>query len=343
MKLQARQVAGFLRQPPAGIRVALVFGPDRGLVSERAAALVRAVAADPHDPFRVVTLVPADLKEVSSRLADEYAALSFGGGRRAVRLRDAGNAEANAVESVLELDVEADALVIVEAGELGTRDRLRVLCEKHAAAATIACYADEDSTLEALIQHTLRHSGLEIEPEALADLSSRLGADRQVSRRELEKLALYMAGQGDTVRLTDVEAIVGDGAPLVLDDLIAAAAEGDLGRVDRVYRRCLDMGQSPIGILRMLLRHLQRLHLASARIGQGARPDEAMRTLRPPVFGNQQARFRRQLGQWDAARLSGALQRVWEAEVACKSTGMPASALAGRCLMQVAQAARHRG
>lgn len=342
MKLQPRQLAGFLRQPPAEVRVALVYGPDRGLVAERAAALVRAVAEDPQDPFRVVTLVPGDLREVSSRLADEYAALSFGGGHRAVRLREAGNGETGAVESVLELEVEADALVIVEAGELGPRDRLRVLCEKHAAAATIACYTDSDSTLEALIQHSLREAGLAIDPDALAELAGRIGADRQVSRRELEKLALYMAGHGEAITLADVEAVIGDGSPLVLDDLIAAAAEGDLARVDRVYRRCLDMGQSPIGILRGLLRHLQRLHLVAARIGQGARADEAMRALRPPVFGPNQARFRRQLGLWDAGRLAGALQRVWDAEIACKTTGSPAAALTGRCLMQIAQAARYR-
>ncbi|MEQ9640681.1 MAG: DNA polymerase III subunit delta [Alphaproteobacteria bacterium] len=343
MKLQPRQLAGFLREPPAATRVALIFGPDRGLVSERAAALVRVVAQDPQDPFRVVTLLPADLKEVSSRLADEYAALSFGGGRRAVRLRDAGNGEAGAVETVLELDVDGDALVIVEAGELGPRDRLRVLCEKHPAAATIACFADADSTLEALIQHSLREAGLAIDPDALAELVGRIGADRQVSRRELEKLALYKAGYGDTVGLADVEAVIGDGSPLALDDLIGAAAEGDLGRVDRVYRRCLDMGQSPVGILRGLMRHLQRLHLVAARVGQGARPEDAMKSLRPPVFGPNQARFRRQLGLWDAGRLAGALQRVWDAELACKTTGSPAAALTSRCLMQIAQAARHRG
>lgn len=342
MKLQPRQLAAFLREPPTDCRVALVFGPDRGLVSERAAALVRAVAEDPQDPFRVVTLLPSDLKEVPSRLADEYAALSFGGGRRAVRLRDAGNGDAGAVTSVLELDVDADALVVIEAGELGPRDRLRVLCEKHASAAAIACYADADSTLEALIQHSLREAGLGVDPDALAELAGRIGADRQVSRRELEKLALYMAGHGDNVSLADVEAVIGDGSPLAMDDLIGAAAEGDLGRVDRVYRRCLDMGQSPIAILRGLMRHLQRLHLVAARVGQGTRTEDAMKALRPPVFGPNQARFRRQLGLWDAGRLSGALQHVWEAEIACKTTGSPAAALTGRCLMQIAQAARHR-
>lgn len=343
MKLAPARLAAFLREPPPSARVALLFGPDRGLVVERALALVRAVAGDPNDPFRVATLTPADLKDVPSRLADEYAALCFGGGRRAVRLRDAGNGETGAVEAVLQLDIVSDALVIVEAGELGARDRLRALCEGDDAAAAIACYADESQTLEALIEHTLRQQGLAVEPDALSALADRLGADRLVSRAELDKLALYMVGAGSVVSLADVEACIGDGSPLVLDDLLGAAAEGNLGQVDHLYQRCLDLGQSPHGILRMLLRHLQRLHLAAARVADGVRPDDAMRQLRPPVFGRQQERFRRQLAQWRAPRLAMALDRVMEAEIACRSTGAPVDALTGRCLMQIAQAARHRG
>ena len=343
MKLPPARLAAFLRDPPTTTRVALLFGPDRGLVNERAIALVRAVAEDPQDPFRVVTVTPSDLKEVSSRLADEYAALSFGGGRRAIRFRDAGNADAGAVETVLDLDIEADALVIAEAGELGARDKLRALCESHPAAAAIACYPDESQTLDALIEHTLKQQGLRIEPDAVAALAERLGADRLASRTELDKLALYMAGAGDVVTVADVEACIGDGSPLALDDLLAAAAEGDLGQVDRLYRRCLDIGQSPHGILRMLLRHLQRLHQAAARVADGARADDAMKALRPPIWGRQQDRFRRQLGLWRVARLAAALDRVMDTEIACRTTGAPVEALTGRCLMQIAQAARHRG
>ena len=62
-----------------------------------------------------------------------------------------------------------------------------------------------------VVRDALRAEGLSIAPDALDDAVSRLGSDRGVTRRELEKLALYMHGQKQ-VTLEDVRAVMGDEA-----------------------------------------------------------------------------------------------------------------------------------
>ena len=44
MDLRAGQVDAFVRRPPAGLRAALLYGPDLGLVRERAEAMIKANA-----------------------------------------------------------------------------------------------------------------------------------------------------------------------------------------------------------------------------------------------------------------------------------------------------------
>ena len=66
-------------------------------------------------------------------------------------------------------------------------------------------------------------AGLTITPEARELLLSRLGADRALSRSEIEKLALYAGGKG-TIEIDDVEAVVGDASELAIDTMIMAAA-----------------------------------------------------------------------------------------------------------------------
>ena len=56
-------------------------------------------------------------------------------------------------------------------------------------------------------------------------VKDRLGADRALSRGEVEKLALYAHGRG-TVEVDDVEAIVGDASELALDKIPLATAAG---------------------------------------------------------------------------------------------------------------------
>ena len=89
MKLAPARVAAFLRRPDPAIRAILLYGPDAGLVRERADVLARSVCADLADPFRIADLNGAVLAADPARLADEAAQLSLIGGRRVVRVRAA--------------------------------------------------------------------------------------------------------------------------------------------------------------------------------------------------------------------------------------------------------------
>ena len=89
MKLSAQQVERFLRQP--SVPAVLVYGPDQGLVRERVERLIGAVLDDPKDPFRLSELSADALRGDPGRLLDEARALCLAGGRRVVRLRQAGD------------------------------------------------------------------------------------------------------------------------------------------------------------------------------------------------------------------------------------------------------------
>ncbi len=62
MKLSGARIDGFIRQPDPAARAILVYGPNAGLVRERADALARHVVDRLDDPFRVTELEPAMLK-----------------------------------------------------------------------------------------------------------------------------------------------------------------------------------------------------------------------------------------------------------------------------------------
>ena len=71
----------FLKDPGREIRAALIYGRDRGVVSERARQLAGRIAANPDDPFDVAVLTDGDLDE-GGKLEGELSALSMMGGRR---------------------------------------------------------------------------------------------------------------------------------------------------------------------------------------------------------------------------------------------------------------------
>jgi DNA polymerase-3 subunit delta len=308
------------------------------LVRERAEAVARSVCPDLKDPFRIADLTSNGLAADPARLADEAAQLSLTGGRRVVRVRGTGDGLAKLFTGFLE-STPGEALVVVEAGELPSRSALRRAFEAARPAVAIGCYPDTPRELAAVIRETLAANRVTASRDAGQFLVERLGGDRLLTRSELEKLALY-AGEGGRVELEHARLSVSDTAAIELDDTVMAAAEGDAGRVERALGRVLQQGESPVSIIRALLRHLHRLHVLTARLAGGGTIDEVLRTARPPIFFKQEDSFRRQLGLWTEARLRPQLDRIANAELNMKTTGLPAETICREAMLAVAQAAR---
>lgn len=341
MKANRNQIRAALAELPGGIRGVLVYGPDEGLVRERAGRFGRQIVADPADPFRVARLGSEALKAEPARLRDEMAAISMLGGRRLVRLDGGQDGHAKAVESALEAG--GDSLLLVTAGELAARSRLRKLFEQSKSLLAVACYPEEGRELEAVIRETFDEAGLRPSADALGYLADALGGDRQVIRRELEKVILYKQGAPErTVSLEDARACVGDSAARGLGELAEAVTGGDLARVDRLLESLFAAGESPIAVLRVLARRLQQMHLVRGHMAHGASKSQAAEKLVPRLFFKERDAFLRHVDRWSAERLDGAMARVQSAEADCKSTGMPGEAVCARTCLQLAAAGRRR-
>lgn len=347
MKIDARSADRFAAKPYPDIRAVLVYGPDEGLVKERADRLTASVVEDPRDPFRVAELSMSDLKDDPARLSDEAAALAFGGGRRVVRLRNPEDSLAPLIASFLTDPPGGDTLVVLEAGDLPPRSKLRGLFEKEKSGAALPCYRDEEGTLESLIRETFSEAGYRATPEAVSFLRDHLGSNRLLTRRELEKLMLYKGPTEDgrsSIDLDDVLACVGDSAHLTLDDLSFAVGDGNLAQVERSLTKAFAEGLYAVPLLRAVSGHFIRLQTARGYLDQGQSADQAVTKLRPPVFFKAKDRFKRQLDSWGATALGTAINRLLDAEMACKRTGAPAEMITSRALFELtARAPKPRG
>lgn len=337
MKIQAYKVDAFIQNPPAALRVALVYGPDTGLMRERATLLSRGVVADLNDPFNVSALSADAVINDPARLFDEANAISMMGGRRLVRIEDGRDALAPALKDYLK-NPNDQALIVIEAGDLGPRSLLRLLCEKADNAAALPCYVEEARDIAALARSILQNQGYGIAPDALGYLSEAIAGDRARARSEIEKLLLYM-GADKQITLDAVIASCGEVGEKSMDELIAATAGGKPEAAFAAYTHLLGEDVSVIGILRMLQNHFRRLHLARARMEGGEDPESIMKTLSPPVFFKQTTPFRAQMHRWSLPALEKVLQRLAALEAQSKQTGVPAETLCGQAILGISKAA----
>ncbi|MCB1680887.1 MAG: DNA polymerase III subunit delta [Alphaproteobacteria bacterium] len=336
MKLTYRQIEPFVAKPDPAARVILIYGPDAGLVKERAALIGKTVVADLNDPFNVAVLTSDQIIEDPARLADEASALSMMGGDRLIRVEDAADKIVTFVKTYLE-NPSQYSLVLLIAGELGKNSKLRMLCEGSKNAAALPCYVDDVRDLGRIIRQTLHDGGHTIESEAVQWLAANISGDRAKVRSELEKLSIYKGEEKTPITVADAMAACGAAGAQSFDDLVFNVGGRNTEAALRAYAVLSAEGIPFVAVLRSLQNHFRRLHRVKSEVAGGEETGKAMKDLKPPVFYKVEDAFRAQLNGWSLASLDKILGRLMELEAQCKQTAMPSDTLCAQAILGISK------
>ena len=267
-------------------QAALVYGPDAGLVGERAEQLVSA-ASKRGDHSEIVRLDERDLADDPARLDVELRTIPMFADRKIVRVAAGARIDVPSLKALLE-QPSAGALVL-EAGALRPDSALRKLFEGHAKAAAIACYSDDNSVSD-LIDEEFAKARLTIDSETRAYLADRLGADQALSRMELVKLALYAGDRGEVVA-DDIDAGVGDSAEIAIENFVYAVSGSVARDALRELGRLAAAGTDVQSAVSALGRHFTQLHRAAAILDGGGSTEQVFRGMRPRPHFKREAAF----------------------------------------------------
>src|SRR6201995_4926036 len=265
--LKGRDIDAFLARPDSARPIVLLYGPDAGLVRERADALLKSAVDDPNDPFSMVRLDGDELSAEPSRLGDEALTVPLFGGRRPIRVRAGSRSFASGIDTLAEMGVK-DCRIVIEAGELRAENALRKACERAKTAVAIGCYPDGERDLAKLIDDELKIASLRIAPDGRAALMWLLGGDRHGSRHELKKLTLFAHGEGE-VTLDHVMTVVSDASDLKLDPIVDGAFAGRPELVESEFAKAMVAGTYPGVIIMSAQRHAAFLHKSALAVAEG--------------------------------------------------------------------------
>lgn len=336
MKIAPRAIESFLSRPDAACRAMLLYGPDAGLARERARKLVASALAGGDDPFARVELPESALLADPARLSDELQSIGLLSSKRCVCIYDASDRLAGIIKSASGA-FHPDVLLVVIAGELGPRSALRLWFESEPAVAALPCYHDEVRDIAALIRQTFAEARIQADADTVAYLSAQLGNDREVTRSELAKIVLYVGSQG-ALSLDEARALTGDQRDRQVDEIVTAAADKNLRALDAQLAAHARDGTSPVQILRGMNRYFLRLYFLRARLAAGYDLETTIANIKPKVFYKQAPDLARHARNWSLEGITAALGRLAEAELAVKTSDIPAAAASARKLFQLTQA-----
>ena len=338
MKISGRGVEPFLANPPTDLCAVLIYGHDRGLIKERAEIIAKKFVPDLNDPFAVTTLSPDEVAKDTSLLIDSAAAAPAMGGHRLVRMDQTGANCLNALKYLLE-NLPPKSLTVVTAGDdINTKSAMVKLFEGHDQAAAIGCYADTDQSLAQLAQVEFKKHNISTDRDVVPWMTQNLGNDRMASRSEIDKL-IIMAGEGGHLSLEQVKHALGDGAGINVNEAIYAAADGKMDQLSTALTR-LQLDAVPgERLLRSAQSYFLKLYRITASMDEGASRDQAMNSMRPPIFFSEKRIVENHLRLWSSARCRRAIDRLADAEKQSRR-GISADTAAAQAMIALALTVR---
>lgn len=317
MKFVGKKAEGFIKKPDPACWAILAFSEDEGVANDAARSVLSSWGE-----LELILLEDDAIKRDPALLFDALEAQSLLGDERAIRVRTNGDKIAALLLEAVKLADETPnrfaARLVVSAGGLQKRSKLRAGFEAAKSAAALQLFADEVSDVADLVKSALENVNASAEPGVIEAFIGDLPGHRGLARQEIEKLSLYAHNLGRTLTIQDIHKLSATDIDHALGAAISAALDGRSEQAVRMLDRLLVSGANTITVLRAIQRETQRM-LQAHELG-GLQGNVGMK-LRPPVWNSEWPAYSKRLRSWSPKRLARILERIYDAEQKVKIAG----------------------
>lgn len=326
----------------------LLWGDDAGAITQAAQTVVKLYGVDPADPFDSEKIDIADMLAHPSKLPDSAATPSLMGGKRLIQItgisgEETGVAATNAVKALTEaIDTLLtlplrDVLIILKVpGLLEAKSDIVATVQNASNGLGVRFFMPNARDISQWIQAELRTAGKSIEPDAIQILTDHLGADMEHTRREVEKLLLYV-GDDAPITADHVRASLSGAIPNDVFRLAEAIGRRDVRQTDRLIQLMVDEGEDLNGAFMVAVRHLNSLKTAqSLRAAKENDDTVLMKSGKGRAPQSVKADFLNQVKAYPAARLANLPTYALDTLVTARSGVMDEALILSRALLALA-------
>ncbi|MGI4776202.1 MAG: DNA polymerase III subunit delta [Janthinobacterium lividum] len=274
MKLYFSQIDELIRGIKSNvIKSLLLYGPDKGYISEACAILVK--------EFKLIStaieysyITPQQLVALANRR-------NFFGNRELIKITTMSSSLSAEIKSLL--NSEYYNLIIFIADELSAASTTRKHFEKESNLVSMACYHDDEKNIVKIILDKCHTEHKTISTEALDFSKVNLKGDYNLINTEIDKLMIYTKDKShidfeDTSRVVSVTIIAS------YDDLCVHFSQKNLEDFLKEISRLKHQNINEVSIIRSLIRYYTNFYIVLVKEEEGESLDSAIKSLSPAIF-----------------------------------------------------------
>lgn len=320
MEIKAFQVNNFISSGKVEeYRGILLYGPEFGLISNRAKIIAEKIAGDIKDPFRYIDIDFSKITESPYILSDELTSLSLTGGKRVIRIRNVKPSLPKDITEIIKRYSSKENFLIMTSNELTKASSSRSFFEKEACLISMPCYPESKSSVSQIITSILNKEKIKYDYEIIDILPDLFAENRMLILSELEKLITY-AQNKEKITKEDVFKIIENTKEISIDNILTATANKDFKTAENALIKALRENTEPITVIKSLIYYFNRLYTVKKYISSGKSEQQAISSLKPAVFFKNINNFKNHLKIWNKHSILKALAVLTSAEIKAKTT-----------------------
>jgi len=309
VKFYSNQLANIVTAfSKGGINAALFYGPDHGLVEYSISELAKKL----HLEKRSISYSDSSSSEIISALNN----INLFGTRELIRVNDLPSSIDASFKDMCKSNYHH--ILVIAADELTPSSSLRKLFEQEPNLAAVACYNDNEESVEKIIRSYIVKENKNISPDAMRFLKHSLHGDRFIIINELEKLFCYAINKPQ-ITLDDVCMVISSSISSEPDKLCMYFLSHNLEGYCRELEKLLSNNTPAVWIIRAISRYYINAYIVLSKIEEGVSIDDAIASLTPPIFFKYISIFKQTVSKISLQQTIKLLNILYEAEKSLKS------------------------
>jgi len=220
------------------------------------------------------------------------------------------------VEKLLEKKIE-DFVLILNAGLLEKKSKLRSLIEKNKYTVCVPFYEDNNQTLSTLVNQFCRSNKVPISQQSINLIVQKCRGDRQNLTNELEKIKNF-AKNKKTIKIEDILKLTNLAENYSVSELIDNCLAKNIKKTVHILNENNYSLDDCILIIRTFLIKSKRLLKLFKDIKDTKSVDDVISNFKPPIFWKDKEIIKRQIDSWSYKSIKNLVFRISEIELLIK-------------------------
>ena len=222
----------------------------------------------------------------------------------------------NIVQDLIERDI-INAKIIINAGVLETRSKLRSLFEKNKDLICIPTYPDNNDTLARLAANIFRKENITISQQNINLIVEKCNGDRKNLKIEIEKIKIF--GK-DKKRITtgEILKLINLSENYELSELIDNSLAKNKNKIINILNENNYNAEDCIVILRTFLSKAKRIHKLAIELEKNHDINKTINSAKPPIFWKDKEIVKLQLKKWKSQKIKVLINKINDVELNIK-------------------------